>query len=250
IRQDEEISMKKNVILSSPLPLPQNDSMQICINVDAISCLLQDEKVPLMKFSLKRFYCNIKALSTNEANKCLIVEGKLGLVSIRDLTLFGMLYEERFCTSGTNALVFTYKKEEELIIDKNYYFPTRLSLYLRLTSVQYIHTQRFLMDLINFFDRFQQLQDAFNRMRTAAAGQLISCNAGRSTGILVDIEADSPILILPEHSSNPNVIILHLGNIIINNQFLYENESGTLSFIMNNRNKAEILCLLDVINIQ
>ena len=92
-------------------------------------------------------------------------------------------------------LVFTlYKRRRSYSYIFIANFPSRLQLYLRMTSVQYIHTQRFLMDLIHFFDQFHQNQDCYNRIRSAAAGQVISCSAGRSTGIELDIEAESPIL--------------------------------------------------------
>ncbi len=225
------------------------DYMQINIHVDAVSCLLQDDQILPIRISLQRFDCQIQNFLTLEKQfKTLIVNGKLGSVSIHDLSPFGQLYEERFCTSGTNALVFTYTKEEDFIIIPSSNFPSRLQLYLRMTSVQYIHTQRFLMDLIHFFDRFHNNQDVYNRMRLADAGQIITCSAGRSTGIELDIKAESPILILPEYALNKPVIILHLGNIIINNRFIHDNQPGTLSSIMNKPKDSN--CLLDVISIQ
>lgn len=222
--------------------------MQINIHIDAVSCLLQDDDIPPIRISLQRFDCQIQnLLSLENRLKTLTVNGKLGSVSVYDLSPFGKLYEERLCTSGTNALVFTYTKQEG-IPTVSPYFPSRLTLYLRMTSVQYIHTQRFLMDLIHFFDRFHHDQECYNRIRLAAAGQVISCTAGRSTGIELDIEAESPILILPEYALNQRVIILHLGNVIINNRFVVDNEPDTLSVIMNRATKST--CLLDVISIQ
>ncbi|CAF3915138.1 unnamed protein product, partial [Rotaria magnacalcarata] len=230
-------------------PTSDTDFMQINIQVDAVSCLLQDNDIPPIRISLQRFDCQIQNFLTIEkALKTLMIHGKLGSVSIYDLSPFGQLYGERFCTSGTNALVFTYTKQEDLIPITSSNFLSRLQLYLRMTSVQYIHTQRFLMDLIHFFDRFHHDQECYNRIRSAAAGQTISFSAGRSTGIELDIEAESPVLILPEYALNKRVIILHLGNIIIKNRFLFENEPGTLSSIMNKPKVST--CLLDVISIQ
>ncbi|CAF0865083.1 unnamed protein product [Adineta ricciae] len=229
--------------------ISDSDSMQINIHIDAVSCLLQDDHIPPIRVLLQRLDCQIQNfLTVEKAIKTMIVNGKLGSISIYDLSSFGQLYEERFCTSGTQALVFTYTKEENLISEPSSNFPSRLQLYLRLTSVQYIHTQRFLMDIIHFFDRFQHNQDCYNRIRSAAAGQTISCTAGRSTGIELDIEAESPILILPEYALNTPVIVLHLGNIIIKNRFLHDNEPGTLSSIMNRPKDSK--CLLDVISVQ
>jgi vacuolar protein sorting-associated protein 13D len=225
------------------------DYMQISIHVDAVSCLLTDDSISPIHISFQRFNCQIQNfLTIDKALKTLVVNGRLGSVSVRDLSPFGKLYDERFCTSGTNALTFNYSKEEDLVPILSSNFPSRLQLYLRMTSVQYIHTQRFLMDLIHFFDRFQHDQDCYNRIRSAAAGQMISCAAGRSTGIELDIEAESPILILPEYALNKPVIILHLGHIIVKNRFLIDNQPGTLTHLLNKSTNST--CLLDVIHVQ
>lgn len=223
--------------------------MYINFRIDAVSCLLHDDHIPPIRISLQRFNCEIQNILMIEKKlKTIIIDGKLGSVSIYDLSPFGELYGERFCTIGTNALDFKYTKEEDLIPNPLAHFPARLQLYLRMTSVQYIHTQRFLMDLIHFFDRFHNNQDCYNRMRFAEAGQMITCTAGRSTGIELDIKAGSPILILPEYALNKPVIILYLGNIIIDNRFLHDHDPGTLSALMNKPKESN--CLLDVISIQ
>lgn len=43
-------------------------------------------------------------------NDAKIIEGRLGSISLLDLTIFGKLYREKFLTSGTEALNFHYKR--------------------------------------------------------------------------------------------------------------------------------------------
>ena len=48
-----------------------------------------------------------------------------------------------------------------------------MSLKLRMSSVRYIHTQRFLTELIAFVQNFLQLQDVLGRMRAASVGKKV-----------------------------------------------------------------------------
>ena len=45
---------------------------------------------------------------------------------------------------------------------------------LHMTSVWYIHTYRFLQELLAFCQHFVQLQDVLGRIRAASAGQKVS----------------------------------------------------------------------------
>lgn len=49
-------------------------------------------------------------LHVNKSNVIESVDGKLGSVSLFDLTPHGYMYRERFSTSGREALSFTYKR--------------------------------------------------------------------------------------------------------------------------------------------
>jgi len=83
------------------------DYMQINIHVDAISCLLQDDHILRIRISLQRFDCQIQNfLTIKKALKTLIVNNKLGFVSIHDLSLFVQLYEERFFVQMVQILLY------------------------------------------------------------------------------------------------------------------------------------------------
>ena len=49
-----------------------------------------------------------------------------------------------------------------------------IAVNLRMNSVWYVHTQRFLMETLAFAQNFNQLQDVLGRMRAASAGQKVS----------------------------------------------------------------------------
>ena len=45
-----------------------------------------------------------------------------------------------------------------------------MSLKLRMSSVQYVHTKRFQTELVVFFQHYLQLQEVLGRMRAASEG--------------------------------------------------------------------------------
>ena len=48
-----------------------------------------------------------------------------------------------------------------------------ISLKLRMSSIRYIHTNRFQSELLAFAQHFLQLQDVLGRMRAASAGKKV-----------------------------------------------------------------------------
>lgn len=52
--------------------------------------------------------------------------------------------------------------------------PYDIQVRLRMASVRYLHTQRFLQETLAFIQHFNQLQDVLGRSRAAAAGQKVS----------------------------------------------------------------------------
>lgn len=84
------------------------------------------------------------------------VEGKLGSISLIDLTSHGSVYRERFLTTGNEALNFVYHQDISRIITRSLK-PDAL-LRIRMSSVRYVHTKRFVTEIQVFFKEFQQLQ--------------------------------------------------------------------------------------------
>lgn len=96
------------------------------------------------------------------------VEGQLGSMSLLDLTLQGQQYRERFLTSGEQALTVKYVR----------FAPTETADYdaqlkLTMSSVTYVHTKRFVVELQAFFYQFTQLQLLMQGIRAAASSQKV-----------------------------------------------------------------------------
>lgn len=84
------------------------------------------------------------------------VEGKLGSISLMDLTLHGAIYRERFLTSGYEALNFLYRQDGPKFNGRSMNCDAKLKI--QMSSVKYVHTKRFVAEIQAFFKEFQQLQ--------------------------------------------------------------------------------------------
>ncbi|CAF3844146.1 unnamed protein product [Rotaria sordida] len=201
-----------------------DDSMDISINIDSISCLFQDDLVSLMNIDLQRFVIQIQTCS-KQSVVSLIINSQLGFISIHDLLTSNQFYNERLCTTGTNAIVFSFttKENSAKILDTNYSIHPQL--HLRLTSIQYIHTQYFLLNLIDFLNRFRQNGDFYNRLQTLVIKPIISNTVRPLNEILWNTEIENMILILPEDILKKSVFIFQLDYINFNNHFLFQNKS-------------------------
>ncbi len=56
--------------------------------------------------------------------------------------------------------------------------PFDISARVKMASVRYLHTMRFLKEILAFCSHFPQLIDAFQRMKAMAQGNLVSRSLG------------------------------------------------------------------------
>ncbi|KAK5644974.1 hypothetical protein RI129_006274 [Pyrocoelia pectoralis] len=168
------------------------------------------------------------------------VEGRLGSMSLLDLTLHGQLYKERFLTSGKQALHFNYVRFAENNIPD---FDAQLKL--EMSSVFYVHTKRFVVEIQAFFHHFTQLQSVMHGIRAAATSPKVNQNKKRLSIIL---QAGAPVILLPVSSRSSNLLIADLGRLSLTNVFKYSGDLDTLSH--GNVAAADKKCLLDVMSLQ
>lgn len=127
---------------------------------------------------------------------------------------------------------------------------------LQMASVQYVHTQRFQAEVVAFVQHFTQLQDVLGRQRAAVEGQAVSRrrrhrhqtperlrrspepvdavlqvreHPQRASRVLLDIEAGAPVILVPESSSSPRLVVANLGQLRVQNRFLSAGAHGTFS---------------------
>ena len=90
---------------------------------------------------------------------------------------YRILVIHRFFTFGEKAVDFSFYRYGIPDPDLHRAFDMKLSL--RMSSIQYTHTQRFLSELIAFGQHFIQLQEVLGRMRTASVGGEVRNNISK-----------------------------------------------------------------------
>ncbi|XP_058059682.1 intermembrane lipid transfer protein Vps13D [Anopheles bellator] len=147
------------------------------------------------------------------------VEGSLGSITLSDLTPFGMLYRDKFATTGTEALNFVYVRDA---IKGTTDGSTRglqkdAQLTIAMSSVRYIHTKRFIAEIQLFFKEFSHLQTPM--MRKIKPADARAYHNQRPTQLGLAINAGAPIILLPMSYNSHQVIVADLGEFRLTNEF-------------------------------
>ncbi|XP_074536599.1 intermembrane lipid transfer protein VPS13D [Halichoeres trimaculatus] len=195
---------------------------KVDLKVHALTLVLNKKLNELARASVSKLSAHLEMLDGD-----LALQGSLGSLSLSDLTPHGDLYRERFTTRGGEALNFHIHKYGEMDLYLERECDIRVSL--KMASVQYVHTQRFQAEVVAFIQHFTQLQDVLGRQRAAMEGQAVRDHPQRASRVLLDIEAGAPVILIPESSRSPRVIVANLGQLKVQNCFLPAGAHGTFS---------------------
>ncbi|XP_070696419.1 intermembrane lipid transfer protein VPS13D [Pempheris klunzingeri] len=195
---------------------------KVDLKVHSLSLVLNKKLNELARASVSKLSAHLEMLDGD-----LALQGSLGSLSLSDLTPHGDLYRERFTTRGGEALIFNIHKYGQA--DPYLERECDIKVCLQMASVQYVHTQRFQAEVVAFIQHFTQLQDVLGRQRAAMEGQAVRDHPQRASRVLLDIEAGAPVILIPESSRSPRVIVANLGQLKVQNCFLPAGAHGTFS---------------------
>ncbi|XP_041656068.1 vacuolar protein sorting-associated protein 13D isoform X2 [Cheilinus undulatus] len=195
---------------------------KVDLKVHSLSLVLNKKVNELARASVSKLSAHLEMLDGD-----LALQGSLGSLSLSDLTPHGDLYRERFTTRGGEALIFNIHKygEPDPLLERE----CDIRVSLKMASVQYVHTQRFQAEVVAFIQHFTQLQDVLGRQRAAMEGQAVRDHPQRASRVLLDIDAGAPVILIPESSRSPRVIVANLGQLKVQNVFLPAGAYGTFS---------------------
>ncbi len=147
---------------------PKKANMSIEFEVkNFLFVLMSRNKKQFCKFNIN----NLLTLIESKADYMKLI-GKLGYLTICDVSANKGLYRNRFQTSGHEALNFEFFKYTANLKPtvKQIKYAYDVFLKIRVNSIKYLHIQRFIVELTNYFQQFNQLQDALSRMRASSIG--------------------------------------------------------------------------------
>lgn len=191
----------------------KKSSTGIKFMVEEFSIQLNEDKSSKQLANLK--IDDVRALIESRPD-FLKANGQLGSLGIYDSSAYQGLYPEKFMTSGDQALKFEFYKHigslDQLLSRESF----DISLKLNMNSVKYVHAQRFLSSLTQYFQQFNKLQEALGKMNAISSGEKnISFEPQRSSRIKLDIQTESPIIVIPVNSNSDQVLVFNLGKFFI-----------------------------------
>ncbi|XP_053397933.1 intermembrane lipid transfer protein VPS13D-like isoform X2 [Mercenaria mercenaria] len=195
---------------------------EIKLKIENLSIILNKPEYQFSQASISKMNSH---LSLRDGN--FHMKGHLGKMCVLDLSPSGILYRERFLTVGDQALEFDFFKYglPDPWLKREY----DMKLKLRMSSVRYTHTNKFQAEMLGFVQHFLQLQDVLGRMRAASAGKKINEEAFHQPRILFDVEAGSPIILIPHSTKTTDVLVADLGRLSVRNCFKFDGDSGTFN---------------------
>jgi hypothetical protein len=181
-------------------------------------------------------FCSVSQLEANASlqNTHSSISGRIGAVSLRDLTPAGALYPDVFSTVGDDMLMFKLttlpKGGEDAVVyaDQGCYevaqrpgapkLAVSSKMEVRMGSIRYVHTRRFVTQLANFAAQLQNTQQVLKQMRLMAAGVVAELQKVSYTSLLrLDVKIDSPVVVVPRNSLSTDVIEADLGRTTMQN---------------------------------
>ncbi|XP_078056333.1 intermembrane lipid transfer protein VPS13C isoform X4 [Mustelus asterias] len=148
--------------------------------------------------------------------------------SLRDIIVTDVdsktLHKKAVSIVGNEVFSFNITLYPNAIDGENYADMSKVDgkVTLRVGCIQIIYLHKFLMSLLNFFDKFQAAKEALSAATAQAAEKAASSVKGfaqKSFRLAMDINLKAPIIVIPESSSSMNAVVADLGLITVQNRF-------------------------------
>uniref|UniRef100_A0A8C3ENX7 Vacuolar protein sorting 13 homolog C n=1 Tax=Corvus moneduloides TaxID=1196302 RepID=A0A8C3ENX7_CORMO len=101
---------------------------------------------------------------------------------------------------------------------------------LKVGCIQLVYLHKFLMSLLTFLNNFQAAKEALSAATVQAAEKAatsVKDLAQRSFRLAMDIHLKAPVILIPQSSVSPNAIVIDLGLIKVQNQFVLVSPEGS-----------------------
>ncbi|XP_073974267.1 vacuolar protein sorting 13D isoform X3 [Rhodnius prolixus] len=206
------------------------------ITVKSLSVVLNRAEYEVAKAVMSTLNAKLVSLGGSLTTR---TEASVGTFMLADLTpSHSALYRERFITAGLQLDMTKYNPTgTSEIVDCDF------NIKLNMTSLVYVHTQRYVSEIQAFFNLFPYLRREVGYFR----GSLLESEENAlSTRILLEIHAPSPIIILPMSSQSTSVLLANLGNLKVKNSLCMSDHESVISKSSDSLKEV----LLDVMKIE
>uniref|UniRef100_A0A674GCF0 Vacuolar protein sorting 13 homolog C n=1 Tax=Taeniopygia guttata TaxID=59729 RepID=A0A674GCF0_TAEGU len=101
---------------------------------------------------------------------------------------------------------------------------------LKVGCIQLVYLHKFLMSLLTFLNNFQTAKETLSAATVQAAEKAatsVKDLAQRSFRLAMDIDLKAPVIVIPQSSISPSAIVIDLGLIKVQNQFVLVSSEGS-----------------------
>ncbi|XP_075234181.1 vacuolar protein sorting 13D [Lycorma delicatula] len=208
------------------------------ISVKSLTVILNQSEHEVARANMSHLNATVSSVAGSGVTD---VRANVGSFSLLDLTpVHSQYYRERFITAGLTMLLTKYQQSDKSSRAAREF---DIKLDLDMSSVLYVHTQRFVAELQAFFTHFSHLQQLLESIRSSTN---MPEDTGPSYRVKLDLHAASPVIFLPQSSRSTKVLVADLGKLTVSNQFKKAGSEGTISI----SNDPDSDVLLDVMQIQ
>uniref|UniRef100_W8AYT3 Vacuolar protein sorting-associated protein 13D n=1 Tax=Ceratitis capitata TaxID=7213 RepID=W8AYT3_CERCA len=213
---------------------------ELKVSVRSLNLILVRNEVEFSKANIS--HAHFKIASNKDVKS---VEGRLKSISLYDLTHFGDLYREKFSTAGPEALSFSYKKLSTVAKINERSLEMNAKLRIQMSSVRYIHTKRFIMEIHLFIKDLLEVQSPVIRRIKMSESQADINSTPTKIGLR--LHAASPIVLLPLSYNSTQVIVADLGEFTLKNSFHFASDEDVV--VSKRQDEKGLDEILDVMHI-
>ena len=193
----------------------QDRKFKLTAQIGEVCLVLAKELQSIAEIKVTSVYARVDQLAS-----CEIFQGRLGSLAVQDLTSAGVLYRQVFSSDSEKVLEIKFFKLSDKYYNSIQSGPSttaaQISFEMRMASVTYVHSRRFLTMVLSYIDQFQQMQAILHRIRSAAVG-ILSKVESSSKFFQLAIIVDQPIVILPRNSFSTDFVRIDLGRMQLQN---------------------------------
>eukprot|EP00124_Ichthyophonus_hoferi_P003606 Ihof_evm1s323 gene=Ihof_evmTU1s323 len=208
--------------MSEAVPV-RRPKMRITANIRQVGVVLVQNKRAVLSADLSGLHLGVEI-----TEDCLLLQGNISGVCVMDRTVDGSLYQHILYNYAKEVLSFRVAKSSK---SNSTHQVEEMLLYVRTGDLKLFYTERFFQVIYRYMHDFRYAYRLYEVAASAAVGA--AADFTKSVGwTKLDLEVESPIIVLPRSPTSTQVLIGHLGRLTVSNSLGKHPVSGEAMDVM------------------
>ncbi|OWK58884.1 intermembrane lipid transfer protein VPS13C isoform X1 [Lonchura striata] len=222
-KQEDDSRLKK-------VPKPSKDKdvfdFKLFAKLDAFCLNICDEKKNIAEIKIQGL----------DSSLCLQPSHTVFFARLKDIVVTDVdprtLHKKAVSIVGDEVFSFNLKLNPHATEGEAYIDMSKVdgTVCLKVGCIQLVYLHKFLMSLLTFLNNFQTAKETLSAATVQAAEKAatsVKDLAQRSFRLAMDIHLKAPVIVIPQSSISPNAIVIDLGLIKVQNQFVLVSSEGS-----------------------